>query len=224
MMKQTLIFLTAVIMLSGVRAESVRIMPLGDSITQSDHRHESYRRPLWHKLKKAGYDVDFVGSTQRHHKGDGPKNDFDMDHEGHWGWRGDEIYEKIEGWAAAAKPDIVLCHLGTNDVFQKQSARNAVMDIDAIIDVLRKQNPKVTILLAQVIPTTRLDKPIVELNTTLAAYAKKKHTETSNVILVDQYTGFDAKKDTFDGVHPDGSGEEKMASKWFAALEGILTK
>ena len=31
----------------------VRILPLGDSITQANRSHNSYRRPLWHMLKEA---------------------------------------------------------------------------------------------------------------------------------------------------------------------------
>ncbi len=40
--------------------DAVRIMPLGDSITQGIRQQNSYRRPLWHALRKAGLSVDFV--------------------------------------------------------------------------------------------------------------------------------------------------------------------
>ena len=61
----SMLFLTATI--SGV--DTVRIMPLGDSITRGndtfvsdeefDHGYRSY---LWYKLNGGGYSVDFVGS------------------------------------------------------------------------------------------------------------------------------------------------------------------
>ena len=73
-------------------------MPLGDSITQGNTKHNSYRRPLWIELRKAGYNVDFVGSTRENFKGLSPLSDFDPDHEGHWGWRVDEALERIDGW------------------------------------------------------------------------------------------------------------------------------
>src|SRR5262245_54038543 len=72
-------------------AAPVRIMPLGDSITQADASHDSYRRPLWKSLQSGGYLVDFVGSSSMNHMGGPPVRDFDADHEGHWGWRADEI-------------------------------------------------------------------------------------------------------------------------------------
>jgi hypothetical protein len=42
----------------------VKILPLGDSMTQGEAGHFSYRRPLWKMLDSAGYKVDFVGSLR----------------------------------------------------------------------------------------------------------------------------------------------------------------
>src|SRR5687767_179244 len=101
-----------------------RIMPLGDSITQSDVNHNSYRRPLWKLLQAAHIPVDFVGSLTEHYVprvNDPPNPDFDMDHEGHAGLRTDEILAQIPAWAQTYQPDVVLIHLGTNDLMQGQS-------------------------------------------------------------------------------------------------------
>ena len=98
-----------------------RIMPLGDSITQGDCERASYRRPLWLRLKEAGLEVDFVGSLRRNHRGGPPVEDFDVDHEGHWGWRADQVLREIDGWARAAQADVALMLLGVNDLFQGAS-------------------------------------------------------------------------------------------------------
>ena len=66
-------------------SKTARIMPLGDSITESATGQSSYRYYLWHLALDRGYKVDFVGS-QHGVLGGPPKfDDFDMDHEGHWG-------------------------------------------------------------------------------------------------------------------------------------------
>ena len=103
-------------------------MPLGDSITESNMGQHSYRYYLWHMLINDGYQVNFVGS--RHGVGNGPpaNADFDMDHEGHAGWRADEILNHIQAWATAASPDVVLLHIGTNDVCQRHSVGSTVND------------------------------------------------------------------------------------------------
>ena len=79
--------------------ELVSFALLGDSITNGNASgvvpdnsafYVSYRKPLWDRLKAAGYVVDddvFVGSLIT---GDAVA-DFDPDHDGQRGWRADEI-------------------------------------------------------------------------------------------------------------------------------------
>ena len=46
--------------------------------------------------------------------------------------------------------------------------------------------------------------------------------ELSPVIVVDQYTGYNPATDSYDNYHPNAVGEEKMASRWFSALQSVL--
>ncbi len=198
----------------------VRIMPLGDSITQGDSDHDTYRRPLWKSLVADGYDVDFVGSLNANHRGAPPHSDFDRDHEGHWGWRVDEILEWIPGWTEAAEPDVVLIHVGSNDVFQNESIDSTIDELSQLIVGIRESRPEVTLLLAQIIPTRNggTNARIRELNARIAQLA------SSNVIVVDQFTGFDPETQTYDGVHPNADGEIHLSDRWLEALEDVLQR
>jgi cellulase/cellobiase CelA1 len=40
--------------------------------------------------------------------------------------------------------------------------------------------------------------------------------------VVDQWTGFNAATDTFDGVHPVDSGFQKMSDRWYPALTSAI--
>ena len=71
----------------------VRVMPLGDSITEGTQVPGGYRIGLWQRLAAGGYRVDFVGSQSN-----GPASLGDHDHEGHPGWRIDQIDANIVGW------------------------------------------------------------------------------------------------------------------------------
>ena len=51
---------------------------------------------------------------------------FDQDHEGHWGWRSDEIADKAYDFAIAGQPDTVVCHIGTNDVYANQTPASTI--------------------------------------------------------------------------------------------------
>jgi acyl-CoA thioesterase-1 len=207
------------------RGGTVKIMPLGDSITQGYRGRDSYRRDLWLKLKEAGADVDFVGSMKNNFMGTPAHEDFDMDHEGHWGWRADQILEKIDSWAAKFKPNIVLMHLGTNDIGSQQDITETVTELKKIIALLRKHNPGVTILLAQIIPVafTYANIRIMKFNDALPELAKSLNSERSPIIIVNHFSGFDAMRDTYDGIHPNESGIKKMVVKWAAALNKVFT-
>ena len=229
---------------AAAQGDAVRILPLGNSITQGEGRarpiypatpRDSYRRPLWQKLAAESCAVDFVGSSTTNFQGPAPNPDFDLDHEGHWGWRVDEILDgnpdaeagsgsgRLSEWLDGYTPDIALVHLGSNDVFQGQSNASTIDELNDVINQLRVDNPSVTILLAQLIPAdSPFNDEITALNRDIATLANDKSIESSPVIIVDQNTGFNAITDTYDNVHPNAVGEEKMAQAWFAALLPLL--
>ncbi|MEO3871669.1 cellulose binding domain-containing protein [Nonomuraea sp. B12E4] len=40
---------------------------------------------------------------------------------------------------------------------------------------------------------------------------------------MDQWTGFSTSTDTYDGVHPNAAGDQKMSDKWYPALVSALS-
>ena len=171
---------------------ATRIMPLGDSITEAFTGHASYRYWLYKSLTQANYNIDFVGGQTGVNGGPPLFSDFDQNHEGHSGYRADQIRDNVVTWASQNFPDIVLLHAGTNDLLQGQSVSSTSTEIGQIIDGLRTVNPSVTILLAQIIPGTTIN--VTSLNNSIATVAANKNTSQSHIVLVDQATGFSADK------------------------------
>jgi lysophospholipase L1-like esterase len=172
-----------------------------------------------------GIDFDLVGSQNSNHSGqlvwpDYKGHSFDRDHEGRPGWRAEQILALLPTWLKGYMPDIVLLHIGTNDVIANQTTLSTINEIGQIIDVLRADNPKVIVLLAKIIPAIDpvLNQRIIELNQQIDRLAMSKSTIESPVVIVDQNLGFNVTEDTNDGVHPNRIGEEKMAQKWFEAV------
>jgi len=90
-----------------------------------------------------------------------------------------------------------------------------------IILLLQKDNPNVSILLAKVIPT---DNPewnnrLSNLNTVIKGVVDDTRTKNSKVFVIDFSEDFNPETDTFDGIHTNKKGAEKMAQKW---IKGIL--
>src|SRR4051812_38163127 len=125
----------------------VRVMPLGDSITEGTQVPGGYRIGLWQRMAAAGYRVDFVGSQSN-----GPAALGDHDHEGHPGWRIDQIDANITGWLATSGPRTVLLHIGTNDVLQNYNLAGAPGRLSTLTDHITTAAPAADVFVATIIP------------------------------------------------------------------------
>jgi len=231
-MKSRLFFLLAVCCLflpRNVYQDTFKIAPYGNSITQGAKSRYSYRYNLWKKLIDAEIEFDFVGTMTSNNGGnpnwpDYKGKSFDKDHEGHWGWVADKILKDTESWLKKYTPDMVLFHIGTNDCYkQKQNAKGIISELKQIIELLRKDNPKVVVFLASLIPCRSVGSYIAALNAEIPGFSKEITTAQSPVIFVDQNTGM-SSSDLYDGIHPGPTGEEKMAQKWFDAISEYVSK
>ncbi|MEN8230164.1 MAG: tandem-95 repeat protein [Bacteroidota bacterium] len=207
----------------------LKIVPLGNSITQGNIATQganTYRRNLWNKLNNAGYNVNFVGSLDTDNKGRTfPDASFDHDHEGHWGWRADEILADLVGWLTGYTPDVALIHLGSNDAIQGNTVNSTLDEIENIIGVLRDDNSRITIFLAQILPLENADwnAKVEGINEGLNILASNLDEAQSRIILVDQNSGWSIADHTYDGVHPNPAGEERMAQRWFNAFDAFYS-
>jgi len=213
-----------------VEGDCLRILTLGNSITQGDDQRQSYRYPLWKGLIDLDWCFDLVGSQRDNHDGNPEWPDylgeqFDQDHEGHWGWRANQISDSLAGWLGEYDVDAALVHIGTNDLrADDEDPEITAGEVALIVDELRDANPEVTIFLAQIIPTASPEDigPIEEYNGLLADLAVEMDEEGSQIILVDQYEGYDPAEYSHDGLHPNEVGEIVMAARWLEALEGFF--
>ena len=208
----------------GQSGGTLRIMPFGDSITEGEAGHNTYRRVLWQRLQAAGCKVDLVGTKYGVSSGyrnspskSPPNNDFDLDHEGHWDYQTNEVIPLAASSAAAAQPDIVLIHIGTNDVLAGQGAAGIAGEISSLIGSLRSGKSNAYILLAKIIPAAPNTAGTAALNRQIDGIAAKLNTPASPVMVVDQASGY-STADNYDGVHPAASGEAKIGNRWANAV------
>ncbi|KAM7185907.1 SGNH hydrolase-type esterase domain containing protein [Naviculisporaceae sp. PSN 640] len=196
----------------------LRYMPFGDSITEII----CWRSKLWNKLQSTEWaTVDFVGSGRGENNCRDTK--YDRDNEGHSGFLAINIanQRQLVGWLQRNPADVITMHLGTNDIVQQNKA---VSDIIAAFTTLVKQmrdhNPRMKIVVAQIIPLGlgNFNAKVQELNRAIPGWAAQQNTTESPIWVVDQFTGFSGSGDNRDGVHPNDSGDNKMANIWYPAL------
>jgi acyl-CoA thioesterase-1 len=203
-------------------AEPVRIVCIGDSITQggiADRPERTYRLPLYYLLRAEGVDVDFVGSR---HAGVQPAAewpaDFDADHEGYYGARTATVRDALRvSMPTLPAADFALINLGTNDAGTDPTV-TFTPPLEEIVAMLRERNPHVKIYLAE-IPLAWRD---WRFRWEAWSLARRLGTPASPVVTVDLHTGWFARADTFDGVHPNPEGQLKMARRWLAHIRPAL--
>ncbi|MFJ8958439.1 cellulase family glycosylhydrolase [Lentzea sp. NPDC102401] len=205
-------------------AAPARVMALGDSITGSPG---CWRALLWKHLQDTGHtDVDFVGSLPA----PGCGFTYDGDNEGHGGFLATNIVRdnQLPGWLSSARPDVVLMHLGTNDVWNNIPASTILNAYTALLGQMRASNPAIKLVVAQIIPMnpsncSACGQRVADLNAAIPGWARANSTTASPITVVDQWTGFDTAADTGDGVHPNSTtGIQKIEARWYPAVVAAL--
>ncbi len=200
-----------------------KVMPLGDSITYG-HGSSSgfpgtgpsqatgYRTRLVTELRAAGLNVDFVGSLQ-----DGPAHT-DRDHEGHRGWRIDQIAAHIDGWLTRYRPDAILLNIGVNDLALRFDVPNAPARLSALIDQIRKDLPTADIFVQKLVPG-HIEPYVSLINAYNAKIPAIVAGKDSKVHLVDQSTipGIGL----YDQTHPNDFGYAQMTYNLYQAMKAV---
>ncbi|KAI5803884.1 SGNH hydrolase-type esterase domain-containing protein [Geopyxis carbonaria] len=216
-------FLPALTLLAPAVQAATKIMPLGDSITGSPG---CWRALLWNQLVSAGYNnLDMVGTLPAQ----GCGVSYDGENEGHGGYLATNIASQnlLPGWLSATNPNIVIMHLGTNDVWNNIAPTTITAALGTLVDQMRANNSAMKVLVAKILPMnpsgcSECAARVVAYNSAIQTWAASKSTSASPVNVVDQWTGFSTSSDTSDGVHPNDNGNIKIAAKWLPALKAVL--
>ena len=227
MRRTTALLAAAALLIAGVAAQAgsasaesnggVRVTPLGDSITEGTQVPGGYRIGLWQRLTAGGYRVDLVGS-----QANGPSGLGDHDHEGHPGWRIDQIDANITGWLTTYRPHSVLLHIGTNDILQNSNVSGAPGRLATLVDHITAAAPDAEVFVAQIIPLANAsqENAVRTFNAAIPGIVQSRAAAGKHVHLVDMHSAL-TSADLIDGIHPAANGYDKMAAVWYAALRSV---
>ncbi|MFI1188194.1 FG-GAP-like repeat-containing protein [Streptomyces californicus] len=199
--------------LPGWTVPRLAVMPLGDSITEGagSTTRSSYRAALWNKLGGHASTLDFVGSLQH---GELP----DRDHEGHSGWRIDQLQANIATWLPAARPNVVLLHIGTNDMNRNYEVATAPARLGALIDQIVTAAPNMTVIVSSLVPSTtpEVQARVAAFNARIPGLVKERRDRGYKVGFVDMASVTAA--DLNDSLHPNNNGYLKMADVFYGGI------
>ncbi|MCG5463358.1 cellulose binding domain-containing protein [Micromonospora sp. MED01] len=191
----------------------IRVMPLGDSITDGFNVPGGYRIELWQRFTSGGYRIDFVGSQFN-----GPASLGDHDHQGHSGWTIAQIDANVVNWLRATNPRTVLLHIGTNDMYGDTSG--APSRLATLVDRITNTAPNADVFVATIIPKSGADNQVRGYNAAIPGIVQSRAAAGKRVHLVDMYRAL-TLSDLADGVHPNATGYRKMAAAWYDALRTV---
>jgi lysophospholipase L1-like esterase len=194
----------------------VRIMPLGDSLTDGYTVEGGYRIDLRTLLATAHHDVDFVGSRYG-----GLPVLTDKNHEGHIGWRIDELSGGVAPWLQVYQPQVVLLLIGTNDMLQSFDPSGAPGRLGALIDQIKAALPGAPIVVSSLPRVSDAD-ALQRIQTFNAAMPGVVASKGSTVTFVDAYAVIQPGHLYSDGVHLTTEGYSQLAQVWYPAVMSAL--
>ncbi|WP_190220076.1 GDSL-type esterase/lipase family protein [Streptomyces griseosporeus] len=211
----------------------LRLMPVGDSMTIGSTGEHTWRYRMWqHLCATYGDPFTLVGPRETlydQHAG-APVSyayaepDFPRAHLAGWG----------EGWLHMAplvgdavrrhRADVLLVSLGLIDLGFYTNAEQTAENVRLFVAEARAANARVRMVLLPVIPNVRAlnDEPfaaqVASFNELLAKTVADLDEPRSPLLLASTPDGWDIDGDTYDGTHPNASGERRIAGAFADAM------
>jgi acyl-CoA thioesterase I len=188
----------------------LRIMPLGASSTVGSGSPETagYRGPLQWLLARDGVTVDMVGSQRS-----GPASVRDCDYEGRSGLTLEDMRPRVAGWVRRADPDVVLLHMGTNDLLKGASAEKTVSRLEDVLSQIVAVSDAHVVVAGVWAPLPGEARDRAEFNRLGAALVADFRRRGHSMRYLDVSEPLESDE-LADGLHPNATGYRLIAAMW----------
>ncbi|KQY58586.1 hypothetical protein ASD11_02710 [Aeromicrobium sp. Root495] len=214
-----------------------RVLITGDSITQGSSGDYTWRYRLWNKLAgTASGRVAFVGTRTDLYDNVGRKSGSQhyaasfsaRSHSARWGDTYVDELDSIASQVSASKATTLVTMLGSNDLAYKTSPGATLANVKTYIQRARKARPGLDVVVGEVVNrydpwagTYSLNDESGAYATKLRALASSLSTSSQRVVVASTRNGWDAQKHTWDGTHPNPTGEKLIAQRVSEGLAKI---
>lgn len=197
-----------------------KILPLGDSITFGLGYDGGYRVNLFSLALADDHEITFTGTQSPNGPTMVDAVAFPRNHAGISGQTISQIAGRIPTPDFGDPAQIILVHAGTNDIYQS-GWEQAPMRLGALMDKLIDEAPDALLVFSNIIPFPQQAQRVMTFNSTVEGMVDERAAAGAHIIFVDQFTDFPTSE-LGDGVHPNKAGYDRMASKWYEAIESYL--
>ena len=179
-------------------SDTIRIMPVGNSITAGEHygfpaleERTGYRKVLYEILINTGYNVDFVGSQNHGIRPEDDKDWYDWNCEAYPGWKIPDIANKVDTALEVYKPDVLLVHVGTNGKDWKDKPGQVIDMLDRINQYSVNNDHPIIVFLCLIINRFKDEDPAptTKFNQDVTYMVNARNGDKIRIILVDMENG-----------------------------------
>jgi hypothetical protein len=211
----------------------LRFMPVGDSQTIGSAGEHTWRYRLWQHLRETyGGRFKLVGPRETlYDQATGTPTsyeyadpDFPRAHLAGWGEGWLHMAPLIGEAVRSCRADVLLVSLGLIDLGFYTNADQTAQNARAFVTAARAANPKVRMVVLPVIPNVRADTDaafaaqVTRFNELLAKTVADLDEPRSPLLLASPPPSYDINFDTYDGTHPNASGEHRIAAAFADAM------
>lgn len=208
-------------------------MPVGDSMTIGSAGEHTWRYRMWQHLRDThGGPFALVGprETLYDKATESPSSygyadpEFPRAHLAGWGEGWQHMVPLIADAVRAHRADVLLVSLGLIDLGFYTNAEQTAENVRAFVAEARTGNPRVRLVVLPVIPNVRaVDDPpfaaqVTRFNELLAKTVADLDQPRSPLLLASPPPSYAIDLDTYDGTHPNASGEHKIAGAFADAM------
>ncbi|WP_164384292.1 GDSL-type esterase/lipase family protein [Streptomyces sp. OM5714] len=211
----------------------LRFMFVGDSMTIGSAGEHTWRYRLWQHLRDSyGRPFTFVGPRETLHDQvtDAPTSyayadpGFPRAHLAGWGEGWHHMTPLIGETVRSCRADVLLVSLGLIDLGFYTNAEQTAANARAFVANARAANPRVRTAVMPVLHNIRVDadetfaEQVAHFNELLVKTVTDLDDPRSPLLLVPPPVPWDFHTDTYDGTHPNESGEHRIAQAFAEAM------